>query len=133
MQSRENKTKNVKIAYIGGGSRGWAWALMKDLALAKSISGEVSLYDIDYEAAQNNAYIGNLIYKQNPDMSKWEYKAEKTLEQALTGADFALQNPEWENCIIPTRRGIRCFPLVLGKMYFANSHNTDTPIFMQAK
>ena len=60
---------------------------MKDLALAKSISGEVSLYDIDYEAAQNNAYIGNLIYKQNPEMSKWEYKAEKTLEQALTGAD----------------------------------------------
>ena len=39
MQSRENKTKNVKIAYIGGGSRGCAWALMKDLALAKSISG----------------------------------------------------------------------------------------------
>lgn len=90
MQSRENKTKNIKIAYIGGGSRGWAWALMKDLALAKSISGEVSLYDIDYEAAQNNAYIGNLIYKQNPEMSKWEYKAEKTLEQALTGADFVV-------------------------------------------
>ena len=24
--------KNLKIAYIGGGSRGWAWKLMRDLA-----------------------------------------------------------------------------------------------------
>ena len=32
---------NLKIAYIGGGSRGWAWGLMSDLASAGDISGEV--------------------------------------------------------------------------------------------
>ena len=30
------KAKNVKIAYIGGGSRGWAWGLMSDLAAMAS-------------------------------------------------------------------------------------------------
>ena len=25
--------RELKVAYIGGGSRGWAWGFMKDLAL----------------------------------------------------------------------------------------------------
>lgn len=29
-----NGYKNVKIAYVGGGSRGWAWGLMSDLVAA---------------------------------------------------------------------------------------------------
>lgn len=29
---QNNRAENVKIAYIGGGSRGWAWGLMSDLA-----------------------------------------------------------------------------------------------------
>ena len=52
-----NQVKNVQIAYIGGGSRGWAWGLMSDLASEQSISGTVKLYDINYEAAQQNAII----------------------------------------------------------------------------
>ena len=44
--------KNIKIAYIGGGSRGWAWQLMRDLATEKEIAGQVALYDIDFEAAK---------------------------------------------------------------------------------
>ena len=55
----ENKiVKDLKIAYIGGGSRGWAWGLMSDLAAADDISGTVYLYDIDHEAAKNNEIIG---------------------------------------------------------------------------
>lgn len=77
----------MKITYIGGGSRGWAWTLMKDLALADSITGEVALYDIDYEAAKHNETIGNRIAVDHPEAAKWEYKAEKTLEKALNGAD----------------------------------------------
>ena len=50
--------KNIKITYIGGGSRGWAWTLMKDLTQG-NISGEVRLYDIDHEAAKANEIIGN--------------------------------------------------------------------------
>ncbi len=90
MKTVEEKAMNMKIAYIGGGSRGWAWALMKDLALAKSISGKVSLYDLDYEAAQHNEIIGNRINTEHPEASKWEYKAEKTLKDALTDADFVV-------------------------------------------
>ncbi|MBR6808718.1 MAG: alpha-glucosidase/alpha-galactosidase, partial [Clostridia bacterium] len=44
--------KNLKIAYIGGGSRGWAWGFMTDLARDKDLCGEVRLYDIDIEAAK---------------------------------------------------------------------------------
>ena len=33
--------KNINIAYIGGGSRGWAWTFMTDLALEKQLSGEI--------------------------------------------------------------------------------------------
>ncbi|MBW4841047.1 MAG: alpha-glucosidase/alpha-galactosidase, partial [Paenibacillaceae bacterium] len=51
--------KNLKIAYIGGGSRGWAWGLMSDLALERALSGQVALYDIDFAAAQANEVIGN--------------------------------------------------------------------------
>ena len=32
MTSREERAKNLKVAYIGGGSRGWAWGFMSDLA-----------------------------------------------------------------------------------------------------
>ena len=38
-----NTVKDLKIAYIGGGSRGWAWNLMKDLAGAEDLFGEVAL------------------------------------------------------------------------------------------
>ena len=56
------KEKNLSIAYIGGGSRGWAWGLMSDLAACDDISGDVYLYDINYEAAQHNEIIGNSIF-----------------------------------------------------------------------
>ena len=82
----ENKcAKDVKIAYIGGGSRGWAWTLMKDLAQAVDMSGSVYLYDIDFEAAKNNETIGNRI-----EMGDWKYVATPTIGEALTGADFVI-------------------------------------------
>ncbi len=83
-------SKKIKIAYIGGGSRGWAWTLMKDLALSQSLSGEVALYDIDFDAAKNNEIIGNRIKEDYPQASKWEYKAEKTLDKALEGTDVVV-------------------------------------------
>lgn len=53
--------KDIKIAYIGGGSRGWAWGFMANLALAEDICGEVALYDIDFDATMANKTIGNKI------------------------------------------------------------------------
>lgn len=81
------RVDDIKIAYIGGGSRGWAWGLMSDLAQADDICGEVSLYDIDREAAQHNEEIGNNIEGGN---SVWKYKAADSLKEALTGADFVV-------------------------------------------
>ena len=85
-----NKVKNIKIAYIGGGSRGWAWGFMSDLAMAKDISGDVYLYDIDKAAAQNNEIIGNKIKEVDDCNSVWNYKAVDTIGEALTGCDFVI-------------------------------------------
>lgn len=83
----ENDTvKDLKIAYIGGGSRGWAWTLMRDLAGAKDLSGEVALYDIDYEAAKHNEEIGN----ERVPVKNFTYSAKKTIGEALTGANFVI-------------------------------------------
>ncbi|MBQ3018244.1 MAG: alpha-glucosidase/alpha-galactosidase [Clostridia bacterium] len=84
------KAKNVKIAYIGGGSRGWAWGLMSDLAANEDMSGDVYLYDIDYEAAEANEIIGNKYKSCKDTKSQWNYYASKTPKEALTGADFVV-------------------------------------------
>ena len=90
MNYNKNKAENIKIAYVGGGSRGWAWGLMSDLAAAEDISGDVYLYDIDYEAACHNEIIGNQ-YNELPDAkSKWYYHAVKTAKEAMTDADFVI-------------------------------------------
>ncbi len=90
MNYTKNGVENLKIAYIGGGSRGWAWGLMSDLAEAKELSGHVDLYDIDFEAAYHNEIIGNMVNDAEGAMSKWTYRAVKTLGEALTGANFVV-------------------------------------------
>ena len=86
----DGKVEDLKIAYIGGGSRGWAWGLMSDLAEAEDISGRVALYDIDFEAAKANEIIGNQYNDAPMCRSKWYYQAVRTLEDALNGADFVV-------------------------------------------
>ena len=86
----DNTAKNIKIAYIGGGSRGWAWTFMSDLAKEKALSGEVWLYDIDAEAAERNERIGNNIRSSYPESAEWRYKRAATLEAALKKADFVI-------------------------------------------
>ena len=90
MKYTDKGVEDIRIAYIGGGSRGWAWKLMSDLAAAEDISGEVTLYDIDYEAALNNEVIGNRFNDAKGTKSKWTYKATKTIGEALTGANFVV-------------------------------------------
>lgn len=90
MKFTDNKVEGLKLAYIGGGSRGWAWTLMRELALASDISGDVYLYDIDYPAAQKNEIIGNKFNSAKDANSVWNYKAVDTIDKALTGADFII-------------------------------------------
>ncbi len=85
-----SKAYEMKIAYLGGGSRGWAWGLMADLAQSKDMSGKVYLYDIDKQAALNNEFIGNQISVQHPECDNFTYKATDTMEEALKDADFVI-------------------------------------------
>ncbi len=89
----ENKTaKDLKIAYIGGGSRSWARNMMSDLALEPALSGTVYLYDIDRASAEQNAIIGNDISYHHPEYNNFKYVATDTAEEALDGADFVVMS-----------------------------------------
>lgn len=91
MNFHDNGTvSDINIAYIGGGSRGWAWTLMGDLAGEAKLNGTVRLYDIDFEAAKHNEIIGNKYATAENGKSKWQYCAVETLEEAVTHADFVV-------------------------------------------
>lgn len=90
MKYKENKVSDINIAYIGGGSRGWAWTFMSDLSMDEQISGTIRLYDIDESAAKNNESIGNALSSKPETAGKWKYTTSKTLKDALTGVDFVV-------------------------------------------
>jgi len=87
MKKTGTHVEGLRIAYIGGGSRNWAWNLIGDLALEDALSGEVLLYDIDFGAAKANETIGNGIAENR---GKWVYRAVERLADALEGADFVI-------------------------------------------
>lgn len=90
MKYLNDKVTDIQIAYIGGGSRGWAWTFMTDLAMEEAISGTIRLYDIDREAAKANEIIGNRLRQRADAVGKWDYRTADTLKEALTGADFVV-------------------------------------------
>lgn len=90
MTYKDNAVKDLRIAYIGGGSRGWAWTFMRDLALEPALGGTIVLYDIDKEAAKANEIIGNGISERPEAVGKWKYIVADTLAEALTGSDFVV-------------------------------------------
>ena len=90
MKYADNKITDLNIAYIGGGSRGWAWTFMTDLSMDDSLSGTIRLYDIDEEAAKHNEIIGNHLTERPDTIGKWNYTTCKTISDALTGADFVV-------------------------------------------
>jgi galacturan 1,4-alpha-galacturonidase len=90
MKYSKEKMSGINVAYIGGGSREWAWKLMIDLALEESLSGHVKLYDLSYEPAKDNADVGNKLSARNDVKGKWDYSVVNTLDEALKGADFVV-------------------------------------------
>lgn len=84
------KAENLTIAYIGGGSRGWAWGFMRDIISDGEISGTVRLYDIDLDAAQRNQRIGSMLAALPEAKSAWTFEVAESLKTALTGADFVV-------------------------------------------
>lgn len=90
MKYENNKVTDLQIAYIGGGSRGWAWTFMTDLAMEPALSGSIRLYDIDEQAAKNNEIIASRLTKRDDVVGKWDYITCKSLQEALTGVDFVV-------------------------------------------
>lgn len=88
LSAKDNQ--NLTVAYIGGGSRGWAWGFMMDIAMDPDICGTVRLYDIDRTAALNNRIIGEKISAHPDAASRWKYEVSDSLREALTGADFII-------------------------------------------
>ncbi len=80
----------LKIAYIGGGSKMWARIFMNDLALDDAMQGEISLYDIDTEAAKRNQMLGELMNHHPLTQSHWTYTIASTLEECLAKATFVV-------------------------------------------
>lgn len=84
------KMKELQIAYIGGGSRGWAWTFMTDLALDPQLSGTIRLYDIDENAARANETIGNRLMSRPDAKGEWKFETKGSLREVLTGCDFVV-------------------------------------------
>lgn len=90
MKFVENKAQDVKIAYVGGGSKGWAWGLMSDLVSCDDMSGTVYLYDIVKPLAEKNKIIGEKYNGAEGAKSEWHYVVTDTLEEALKDANFVV-------------------------------------------
>jgi alpha-galactosidase len=89
---RPRQPLELKIAYLGGGSRQWARKLMFDLALCPDLTGLVALYDIDVESARLNERLGNWLHTSGQPgvVSNWRYEVAATLRDALRAADFVV-------------------------------------------
>jgi galacturan 1,4-alpha-galacturonidase len=103
----------VKIAYIGGGSRYWAYELMADLALSEHLDGHLALYDIDHAAAASNVKVADDIFSRPEAVASFTVTAEKTPAAALKGADFVVCSIEpgpvtmrYADLVIPATYGI---------------------------
>jgi galacturan 1,4-alpha-galacturonidase len=81
--------EKLKICYIGGGSRNWAWVFMQDLAFEKEICGKIELYDIIFRDAQTNEIIGNRLMEKH-NKGRWEFHANPSLQDALCGSDIVI-------------------------------------------
>ncbi len=113
MKYENGKVTDMKIAYIGGGSRGWAWTFMTDMAQEADMSGTIMLYDLNLEAAKTNAIIGNSLRERDDVVGNWKYEVAETVEEALTGMDFVMISilpktfKEMESDVhLPERHGI---------------------------
>lgn len=90
MKFIHNRVEGIKIAYIGGGSRGWAWGFFQDLANESQLDGQLALYDIDLQAASQNQMIADRIFSHPESKAKWVSTVETSLASALRDADFVV-------------------------------------------
>ena len=83
------KKEKIKVCYIGGGSRNWAWVLMQDLAFEKDLGGLIELYDLKNDDAKTNEIIGNRLMEKH-NQGQWKFHANSSLPDALNGSDIVI-------------------------------------------
>lgn len=88
--------RDLKIAYIGGGSRLWAPTLINDLVQSEALSGDVYLYDIDYSNVKKNAELGNKVQDRDEVSSDWTYVPVEKRKDALKDADFVFTSTQFD-------------------------------------
>jgi alpha-galactosidase len=103
----------IKIAYIGGGSRYWARDLITELALTPRLAGQIDLYDLNHAAAERNVAVAARIYARPEAVTRFTVRAVRRLADALQGADFVVLSIEpgptemrFADLEIPARYGI---------------------------
>jgi len=87
------RPNDLKIAYLGGGSREWARKLMIDLAVCPDLNGTVALYDIDIESARLNEELGNWLQGKEGVVSHWNAWLVKSPSLRSTGFISRLATP----------------------------------------
>jgi alpha-galactosidase len=88
------KPLDIKIAYIGGGSRYWARDLITELALTPRLTGHIDLYDLNHGAALRNVAVAGRIYGRPEAVTRFRVRAVRRLADALKGADFVVLSIE---------------------------------------
>ncbi|SPF81884.1 family 4 glycosyl hydrolase [Pseudoprimorskyibacter insulae] len=103
---------DVRIAYIGGGSLNWALGLMADLAQDTILSADVRLYDLDVDAARQNAALGARFAEVSRGTPA-RYSVCDTIGDALRDADIVVVSilpgsfdDMAQDILIPERYGI---------------------------
>ncbi|SFS90267.1 family 4 glycosyl hydrolase [Halostagnicola kamekurae] len=70
-RSSSQSQQSVKVGYIGDGSLGWAHTLINDLLQCDDLVGSVALYDVDYDATQQNAELANGLVDRPETIGDW--------------------------------------------------------------
>lgn len=84
--------KEVKICYIGGGSKNWAQKYFSDLVLQDKLCGTMRLYDIDKTMMRVNKKYFEKLMKNNADKVNTQWKCEiyTNIDEALKGVDIVI-------------------------------------------
>ena len=102
MKVQNGTCSDVRVAYIGGGSHGWAWTFFKDLAREEKMSGIIDLYDIDRPMAEQNAEIGTRLFKRSDVKGNWKLwnlsVCRRYCRPRRTGEGFAYHSNVCGNC-----------------------------------
>ncbi|MFA5659477.1 MAG: alpha-glucosidase/alpha-galactosidase [Oscillospiraceae bacterium] len=83
-------TKNITVAYIGGGSMNFGWRFIGELCQEECFSGTVRLFDNDKKLALANEVIANKTRELPDSKTQMIFIAVDTLEEALRDADFVI-------------------------------------------